>query len=208
MTKLVLHLVRHGRSEWNAAGRIQGHSNSDLDEVGRQQAQRVGRALARRPLKALYASDLTRAQQTAAGIREATGLDIQTDIRLRETNFGVLEGLTWEEAKQHQPEAYAAYMGRNYRYVVPNGESRWQTLERALEAFEALADRHPDQEIAVVSHGGLISFFLRYVIGIPYDAEHRFKTANASISTFDRKELGWRLLTWGATSHLDELDDA
>ncbi len=205
MSDLVLHLIRHGRSEWNAAERIQGHSNSDLTALGRQQAAAAGRALTRFPLAALYASDLDRAQQTATEIQTAVGLSIQTDARLRETGFGVFEGLTWPQVEAQDPEAYRALRGQDHTFVVPGGESRAQTLERSLDAFDEYTRRHPGQHVAAVTHGGLMAFFLRYVLGMPFDGPSTFKTENGNISTFVRKGDRWKLLTWGATAHLHGL---
>ncbi|MEO1334344.1 MAG: histidine phosphatase family protein [Myxococcota bacterium] len=197
-----LHLVRHGQSKWNALGRIQGQTNSELDEIGLHQADCAGRALKKRPLTALYASDLVRAQQTAKAIARYVDLDVRTDARLRETNFGILEGLTWAEAEANHPEVYKHM--REHDFLLPEGESRLQTLERAREIFEELAAQHGPCEVAAVSHGGLIAFFLKDVVGIPLSYRARFKTANASISTFQRTPEGWRLITWGAVDHLTE----
>lgn len=202
MANSIIHLVRHGQSEWNAAGRMQGHSNSDLTELGRRQATAAGRALARRPLTALYASDLDRAQQTAALIQAQTGHPISTDARLRETGFGVLEGLTWPEIEARHPEAYAAFRAGRYEYVIEGGESRAQTLKRGLEVLSAIADHHSGEEVAAITHGGLMGYFFRHVVGIPLETPSKFHTANAAISSFERKEGGWKLITWGAADHL------
>ena len=202
MTRFTLHLVRHGLTEWNAAHRIQGQTNSDLTDVGVRQATAVGRALSHFPLRALYASDLDRAQQTAARIQASVGLDIRSDPRLRETAFGVLEGLTWSEAESQHPEVYRNLWESEYDYVIPGGESRAQTLARALAAFEEYADRHDGEHVAAVSHGGLKAYFLRHVLRMPFTGPRGFKTENGSISTFECKNGRWRLLTWGAVAHL------
>ncbi len=203
---LILHLIRHGRTEWNAAGKIQGHTNSDLTELGHRQAAAIGRALTHYPIEALYASDLDRAQQTAVGIRSALGLDVRTDPRLRETGFGIFEGLTWAEAEAEHPAVYRDYMTSAFEFEVPGGESRAQTLNRALSAFADYAKRHGGTQIAAVSHGGLMAYFLRHVLQMPMDSSRRFKTENGCICTFEFKKDRWRLLTWGAVAHLAGVD--
>ena len=206
MSDFVLHLIRHGLSEWNAAGRIQGHSNSDLTELGRAQGRAAGRALARLPLVALYASDLDRAQQTAAAIGETVPLEIQTDPRLRESNFGDFEGMTWPEVEAKHPDAQQQLL--DPEFSVPGGESRSETLGRALDAFEDFGSRHTGGHVAAVTHGGLMGFFMRHVVGIPLVGRAPFKTANGNISTFERKNDRWKLVTWGATAHLVDLPTA
>ncbi len=200
---MLLHLVRHGLSEWNVEGRVQGHLNSDLTEVGRQQAIATGLALAQRSISALYASDLDRARQTAEHISQATGLEVRLDPRIREASLGIFEGLTWPEIETRYPdESRALKDSGGYDYTVPGAESRAQTLERALAAFSEIALRHPEQQVVAVTHGGLMSAFLRYVLSIPPNTRPAFKTANGSISTFEPTTNGWRLLTWGAVDHL------
>ena len=209
MKPFTLHLVRHGESEWNAAGRVQGQSNSNLSDLGQRQAEATGKALVNKPLSALYASDLDRAQQTAAQIRAHTDLDVQTDPRLRETDFGDWEGLRWTEIETQYATELTAIGGEGgHKIVIPGGESRAQTLERAKDVLSSLADKHAGEQIVAVSHGGLIAYFLRYVLGMSLDGRGPFKTENCSINTFERTSKGWRLITWGAVAHLDGLDPA
>ncbi|MEI8327167.1 MAG: histidine phosphatase family protein, partial [Betaproteobacteria bacterium] len=81
-------LIRHGETEWNKAQRIQGQIDIALNDTGRQQALRLGQALAREAIAAIYASDLERAQVTAQAVADATGVALQTDARLRERHYG------------------------------------------------------------------------------------------------------------------------
>ena len=155
------------------------------------------------PLAALYASDLDRAQQTAAAIRESVALEIRTDPRLRESSFGIFEGLTWAEVEQAHPDVQQRLLDPLFQ--VPGGESRTETLERTLAAFEDYGSRHTGEHVAVVTHGGVMGFFLRHVFGMPLVGRSPFRTVNGNISTFERKDGRWKLVTWGATAHLDDL---
>jgi broad specificity phosphatase PhoE len=100
----LLHLVRHGRSIWNAAGRIQGQIDIELDEIGLQQAQRIADRLEREPIEAIYSSPLLRAKATAEVIAARFNLPVTPDARLMEYDFGVISGLTWDEVSENHPE--------------------------------------------------------------------------------------------------------
>ena len=99
-------VVRHGETVWNKQLRFQGHGDSHLTESGRAQARALGQRLKNIPFDELIASDLGRTKETAALIAAATGHEIQTDSRLRERNYGVLEGLTFSEIKSRYPEVW------------------------------------------------------------------------------------------------------
>lgn len=114
-------IVRHGETEWNVAGRIQGWRNSALTERGRTQAQALAARLGAEKPDVLLASDLGRTQETAAPIAAALGKTPVLDAGLRERSYGVLEGLTWPEIEQRHPAAYARIHGRDPEYPVPEG---------------------------------------------------------------------------------------
>ena len=106
-------VVRHGETEWNAEGRIQGHQDVALNERGERQVAAVARRLASARVDAVYSSDLRRTMQTAEHIAEALGKKIIQDQRLREWKLGVLETLIPNEAAEKEPEAYRIYMERD-----------------------------------------------------------------------------------------------
>src|SRR5919108_2705992 len=125
-------LVRHGETDWNATGRIQGHSDTPLNAVGREQAQRVAQRLASESVRALYSSDLARAFETATIIGQTLGLSVVTSPRLRERQYGAWEGLTSAEIQSRYPEQFAAWRARSTDFAPPQGETRSQLLTRAL----------------------------------------------------------------------------
>ena len=100
MEKTILTLVRHGETEWNVAGRLQGFQNSPLTGHGRRQVEMLSEALSHRSFDAIYSSDQGRAVETAHIINRYHSLEIHTDPSLRERNFGVMEGLTLEEIER------------------------------------------------------------------------------------------------------------
>ncbi|MFP2897447.1 histidine phosphatase family protein [Corallococcus sp. 4LFB] len=198
-------LLRHGETEWNAQGRLQGHLNSSLSREGLRQADALAARLATLPFQALYSSDLDRAAQTAARIAARTGHDVQQDARLRERGLGILEGLTRAEAGQRHPDVFSAYAEGPADYVVPEGESATQRLRLALHCLEDLGARHAEARVVVVTHGGVLSALLRHCLGIPPATPRAFSVLNAGWNQFDLHAGGLRLVTWGDVSHLRAL---
>lgn len=195
-------LLRHGETEWNSAGRLQGHMDSRLSPEGLRQADLLAARLASFSFHALYCSDLGRAVETAGRIAARTGHEVRSDIRLRERGLGILEGLTWDEAKERHPEVYAAYLAGEPDYVVPGGESLLQRLHHAVDGLADLATRHPGERVVVVTHGGVLSLLFRHCLGIPFQRVRAFAVLNACWNQFDYHEGAFRLVTWGDVNHL------
>ena len=134
----VLLLVRHGETDWNAEGRLQGHTDQPLNDYGRRQAHGLAGELAGEQLDAVYASDLARARETAEIVGERLGLPTVLDPDLREKDWGTWEGLTPVERDR----------------VEFVGESTGEHAERMLRALRRIAERHPGGRVLVVTHGG------------------------------------------------------
>ena len=136
MTTLLL--VRHGETDWNAEGRLQGHTDRPLNEFGRRQARALAERLAGDGIDAIYASDLARARETAEIVGARVGLPVLLEPGLRERNWGNWEGLTGPERDRVE---YA-------------GEAPQAHGARVLAAVRMIAERHPGRRIVVVTHGG------------------------------------------------------
>jgi len=150
---VLLYLVRHGETDWNRARRIQGSTDIPLNDTGRGQAAATGRLLARRDWDAIYSSPLSRAFETASIIAGEVGLGAPERVdALVERHYGEAEGLA-------DPELARRFPGDT---PVPGRESREEVAARAMPALLELAERHPDQAIIVVGHGG----FIRAVLGV------------------------------------------
>jgi broad specificity phosphatase PhoE len=139
-------LVRHGETDWNAQRRVQGHSDTPLNETGREQARALAGELAEERIDAVYSSDLVRAHETARIVAESHGLAVIAIPDLRERHFGTWEGLSDEEILERFPEAADGTWG--------DGESRHEMARRVFDALQRIADTHPDGRVVVVSHGG------------------------------------------------------
>ena len=137
MTTLLL--VRHGETDWNADGRLQGHTDRPLSDYGRHQAQQLAAELEGEELEAIYSSDLARARETAEIVGERLGLPVALDPDLREKDWGTWEGLTAVERDR----------------VEFVGETTGAHQERILGALRRISERHPgDRRVLVVTHGG------------------------------------------------------
>ena len=149
-------LVRHAQTDWNAAGRWQGHADPPLSRVGEDQAQRLGERLASEPADVLIASDLRRALQTAAPLAEAWGIEIIEDPRLRELDVGLWSGQTRSEIEERDPETLAAFEAGGPDVRPGGGESRRSIRDRAHSAMADWIRRVPEGRLVVVTHLGFI----------------------------------------------------
>jgi len=196
-------LIRHGETEWNSQKRMQGHSNSDLSEVGRGQIQALGELMKNVSFDHIYSSDSLRARQTAEAITQYSGHTLQFDQRIREKNLGVFEGLTSTEAKERHPEVYRLFKTAGANYVIDEGESTQQLLERALEFIEEIRLRHPQERVVMVTHGGVVRVLMKHALGLSIDAPTRFIIKNTGIFGLIWNE-NWLVTQMGGVSHLEK----
>ncbi len=197
-------VVRHGQTVWNRESRVQGYLDSALTDEGVAQARAIAQRLAGESFGALLSSDLGRAVHTAQLIAEQTGHALRTDARLRERNYGALEGLTREELRKVDPEAAAAHESRDPDHALSGGESQRAFVRRIAAAFDSLADEYAGKRIVVVSHGGVLAGFYRHVSGIDIAAPRSLVLPNASYNVFVREGGRWSAPVWGDTAHLEE----
>lgn len=197
----LLCLVRHGETDWNASGRLQGRTDVPLNARGRQQARLVARELLRRAEEcraswtAVYSSPLVRALETARSIAGAVGVAPQVCEALVERAFGPMEGLTWEELAARFPD------WRSRPGEVPGLEGPEELRSRAVAALEGIARAHPGGRVVVVSHGALLNAFLHTVTG-GEAGTGKTRLANAAISIVVGREGAWRVEELNRTEHL------
>ncbi|WP_104117412.1 histidine phosphatase family protein [Arthrobacter sp. B1805] len=159
---------RHGRTEWNRSGRFQGQEDIDLDETGREQAARAAEVLAARQPSLIVASDLRRAADTAAALSGLSALEVTYDVRLRETNGGQWQGLSFAEIDEKFAEDNAAWRAGDPEVRAGGAESRLDVGRRMLAAVTEAVERvAPSETLVVVSHGGAIRAALAALMGLP-----------------------------------------
>ena len=163
-------LLRHGQTDYNVGGRMQGHLDSMLTETGVEQAASVAPEIARLVPDRLISSDLKRAVDTADLVSAACGLPVKYDARLRETHLGEWQGRTVAEIEDGWPGAIATWRS-DPGWAPPGGESRIEVVRRSLPVVEELdeefATGDPDTTVVLVAHGGLIAGLVCGLLALP-----------------------------------------
>jgi probable phosphoglycerate mutase len=159
-------LARHGETDWNAAGRWQGHTDVPLNAAGRAQALTLAARLRAEGVRAIATSDLCRARGTAEIVGEALGLEVHlVDGALRERAYGAWEGLTRCECEARFPEEWARHVS-DPRSPPPGGESADALLARVVPAVHRAAERLASPTL-LVTHGGVMRAFLAAALAAP-----------------------------------------
>lgn len=172
MSEPTLILLRHGQTDFNFSGRMQGHLNPDLNETGREQAARSAQELAKREPLLIVVSDLARARQTAQPLASASGVELRVDSRLRETDLGQWEGRTPDEVEETHPGAVARWRA-DPTYTPPDGETRVQVGERAAALVHELRGQfpawgdEPGRPVVFVAHAGVIAGLTAALLDLP-----------------------------------------
>jgi probable phosphoglycerate mutase len=195
--------IRHGETDWNVEGRIQGQLDIPLNPTGLWQAQRVAGALADEAIDAIYASDLLRARQTARAIAGSLGLPVLDDPGLRERGFGEFEGVSFAEIAERWPEQARRWRSRDPSFGPPGGETLDEFFGRSIATATRLAARHPGQTIALVAHGGVMDCLYRAAARLALDAPRTWQLGNASVNRLLYSPQGFTMIGWSDTHHLD-----
>ncbi|MGH3281781.1 MAG: histidine phosphatase family protein [Trebonia sp.] len=186
-------LWRHGQTNWNVEHRFQGQTDIPLDETGAAQAEYTARRLATLRPDAIFTSDLSRAQQTAAALGRLTGLPVAPDKDLRERFGGDWEGLSDEEIRERYPAERASWN-------PPNGEPTPAVADRVAGALTRIAETLDDDGLAViVSHGAALRLGVERILGLPAQGVSVLgPLANCSWSVLSVQRTRWRLLEYNA----------
>jgi probable phosphoglycerate mutase len=204
LTKLII--IRHGETLWNVEGKKQGQLDSPLTSLGIKQAKALAQRLTEEFFTDLYSSDLYRASETAGYIAARTNHEVFLESGLRERNFGIFQGLTDVQIKNKYPAQYNSHFADKVDYVIPDGESLRQFYARVAVCLESLTTRHAGQTIAIVTHGGVIDGWFRFIFDLPLETTRRAKLWNASVNCIVHEDtVGWTLHTWGDVNHIKSL---
>lgn len=163
-----LHLIRHGETGWNAEGRVQGHADNPLNEVGREQARGLSERLAHLRPARIYSSTSRRAQETAELAFGHLGLEARVSDRLREIGLGDWEGLLYRDLEQSHPEEVRHFREEPHRFRYPGAETFAELQARGLAALaDIVAAETLGSDIVVVSHGAMIRTLLSHYLERP-----------------------------------------
>jgi broad specificity phosphatase PhoE len=174
MTLRRLILLRHGQTDYNVDGRMQGHIDSHLTDAGHEQAAEAAPVLASLAPDRLVSSDLRRAVDTAEVVGAACGLPVKLDPRLRETHLGLWQGHTVAEIERDYPGAIAAWRS-DPAWAPPEGESRIDVVARSRPVVDELDAELADSDgvsetVLLVAHGGLIAGLVTGLLDLPPSA--------------------------------------
>ncbi|MEV6073092.1 bifunctional RNase H/acid phosphatase [Nocardia sp. NPDC052001] len=175
-------LLRHGQTELSVERRYSGRGNPPLTELGRQQAANAAKMLAGKGnIAAIVCSPLGRARETAEAAGKALALPVRVLDGLIETDFGAWEGLTFAEARDHDPESHARWLG-DPAVAPPGGESFDQVRERVESVRRDLVALYPGANVLVVSHVTPIKMLLQLALGVGPSLLYRLHLDLASLS--------------------------
>jgi broad specificity phosphatase PhoE len=183
MTRLLL--IRHGETDWNHEGRWHGQLDVPLNARGEQQAERLAELLEDQPVQAVYSSDLQRAVETARRLANDKSVPLVLDHRLREIDQGKWQGLRVADIMEMYGPEYQSGWRDSLDGGPPGGETARQVQERALQAVAEIVRRHPDETVAVVSHGFTIAMVRLHFIGLPIQEVRPLIPKNGEIAVLD-----------------------
>ncbi|KAA2266125.1 histidine phosphatase family protein [Solihabitans fulvus] len=193
-------LWRHGETDYNASGRMQGHLDSSLTETGWNQARFAVPVLAGFAPEVVVASDLRRAKDTATVFTSAVGVPLRIDERLRETNLGKWQGLTGVEVEAEWPGRMAVWQ-RDPEFAPPGGETKVEVAVRAA-AVVADLDAELDDTVVLCAHGGLITALTARLLDLPVPLWPQLAgIGNCHWTVLTRRpdtDGRWRLATYNA----------
>lgn len=214
-------MLRHGQTEYNAGSRMQGQLDTELSDLGRDQAAAAAEVLAKRQPLLIVSSDLKRALDTAVTLGDRAGLPVEIDQRLRETNLGDWQGLTHLEVDDAAPGARLAWRD-DAQWAPHGGESRVDVAERSVPLVAELvagqqewgldrAGGAPERPLVLVAHGGLIAALTAALLRLPVDNWPALgsmgnaswvQLSGHSADTADFEAIRWRLDVWNASAQV------
>ncbi len=160
----LLFLFRHGETDWNREGRLQGHTDTPLNATGLAQAEALAERLRAHRLDAVVSSDLARAWTTGQIVAEGLGIPLIREPGLRETHIGEAEGLFWPEVKSRFGEALTERWFTDDDAAFPGGETGLETRSRGLAALRRFVDEQPYRRIGVSTHGAMVRQLMKHAL--------------------------------------------
>lgn len=197
-------LIRHGESLWNWERRVQGcRSDTELSQRGKGQTERIAAVMKNQEVAAIYSSPLKRAMDTAKAIAQALKLEISVAPDLRELDAGELEGLSEEELGERYGDFWREWRKGNPSLHLPGGESLEELQRRAWGEIEHIAERHPDEAVAVIGHLFANLTIICRALGIDLRNMRHLRQDEAAISILEITKQGNSLLLLNDTCHLE-----
>ncbi|MBP5455453.1 MAG: histidine phosphatase family protein [Paludibacteraceae bacterium] len=198
-----LFLTRHGQTFWNVEKRMQGQLDSDLTDLGREQAKALGKRLADEKIDVIYSSPLGRAMETARLIRGERDIEIKTDEGLMELYLGPWQGRLLSDVAIEFPEQTENFWKRPECYRRDDGETYYQLRERASKAIGRIAEEENGKTVLIVTHGIVLKTLRSYFQyqGIDEITNYTQSPQSTALSIVEKRDGRWSILLWNDTDH-------
>ncbi len=200
MTKIIL--IRHGQTTGNKQGKLYGNTNIQLSAEGIKQAKLLAQNFPVCRIDSLYASDLSRAYDTALYVSKRFCCDIIINKNLREMNFGEWEGLTYQEIACRWPKEAEIYISKPDKLQIPGGETFIVLQQRALRTIYRIIEDNKNKTAVVITHGAFIAALLTAVMHMPLRNICLLQQANTSVNILLYKNDHWQIELINGTAHL------
>ncbi len=187
-----VYLVRHMQTTWNALGKLQGVTDIELSEKGKEDADRFVEVIDLKNIDAIFSSDKLRTKYLAEKLASKYSLELQIAKDLHEVNVGDWAGLTWPQIEVEYKEFLVDWFKDSENIAMPNGESYAMLLKRVKRALLNIKDKG-NERIIVVTHGAVIRTLICDVLGVDLKNRSRFDVDNGSITKIEYHEEKFRL---------------
>lgn len=203
---MLIFLVRHAESTWNRLKKIQGQKDPQLSPYGKKEARLLAKRFKKLSFDAVYSSPLKRAIQTAE-LTAGKQSDVIVDEGLLEICLGDWEGKTLNQIRKKYGETFDRWAVRPTRIKIPQGEDFKAFVARVKRTLRKIERKHPDGNVLVVCHGGVISTYATLVLNLPPDDVWCLTVKNGSLTIVEAGTDMHKLVTFNDISHLISLKE-
>ena len=198
-------LIRHGQTDWNTQGRVQG--GGDLNNIGIAQSNLLATVLQNSQASTIYTSPSKRTHQTAVIIATALSLEVNTTPLLKDIDYGVWSGALLADLIKDDPDLFEQWEKDPSSVTFPEGESLLDLRTRISVFMDEITEKHSSDTVVVVTHESPIISMLAVALDIPDSSHRNFHADNASLTVLQFKNTHYILSTFNDTSHLDVIDE-
>ena len=198
-------LIRHGQTDWNTQGRVQG--GGDLNNTGIAQSNLLATVLQDSQASTIYTSPSKRTHQTAVIIATALSLEVNTTPLLKDIDYGVWSGALLADLIKDDPDLFEQWEKDPSSVRFPEGESLLDVRTRISVFMDEITEKHSSDTVVVVTHESPIISMLAVALDIPDSSHRNFHADNASLTVLQFKNTHYILSTFNDTSHLDVIDE-
>ncbi len=201
----LLYIIRHGETDWNLQGKVQGKQDSQLTKLGLKQAELLANRLMGENIEVIYSSGLQRAISTASIIADKLNLPYFCNDALNEINFGLWEGLTNEEILKEYPAELRTWRNSPHKSTIPGGEKLALAQKRAVDFVRTLVSDSTGKNILLVSHATIIKLLLMHILEMELYNYYRLKQDNCNLNVVAFRDHGPVLLKYNDVCHIVQI---